>query len=115
MNNALSPKYVDLSSFAAIDPRPPVLWIRGADDQIVADTSLFDFGFLGQLGAVPGWPGAEEFPPQPMLGQIRGVLDRFAKAGGSYTETVLPECGHSPHIEQPERFLSLVGDFLASA
>jgi hypothetical protein len=33
VNNALSPKYCDLSGFAAIDPKPPVLWIRGADDQ----------------------------------------------------------------------------------
>ena len=115
MNNALSPKYVDLSGFAKIDPKPPVLWIRGADDQIVSDTSLFDFGFLGQLGAVPGWPGAEEFPPQPMLAQIRGVLDSYAAGGGAYTEEVFPECGHSPHIEHPDRFVALVGDFLASA
>jgi pimeloyl-ACP methyl ester carboxylesterase len=115
MNNALSPKYVDLSGFAKIDPKPPVLWVRGADDQIVSDTSLFDFGFLGQLGAVPGWPGAEEFPPQPMLAQIRGVLDSYAAAGGKYTEEVFPECGHSPHIEHQDRFVALVDDFLASA
>ncbi len=114
MNNAISPKYLDVSAFAAIDARPPVLWIRGADDQIVSDTSLFDFGFLGQLGAVPGWPGAEVFPPQPMVSQLRAVLDRYAAGGGEVSEEVLPECGHSPHIEQEERFIALLGEFLAA-
>ncbi|MCA9634877.1 MAG: alpha/beta hydrolase [Myxococcales bacterium] len=115
MNNAISPKYVDLSAFAAIEARPPVLWIRGADDQIVSDTSLFDFGFLGLLGAVPGWPGAEVFPPQPMVSQTRALLDRYAAAGGRYQELVIPECGHSPHLEHTGRFLEAVGSFLAEA
>ena len=114
MNNAISPKYVDLSPFAAIDPRPPVLWIRGADDQIVSDTSVFDFGFLGKLGAVPGWPGEEAAPPQPMVGQMRAVLDAYAANGGRYEEVVFSECGHSPHIEQHERFLAALRNFAAS-
>src|SRR5690606_7068931 len=94
MNNAISPRYVDLTGFAAIEPRPPVLWIRGADDQIVSDTSLFDFGFLGKLGAVPGWPGDDVAPPQPMIGQTRAVLDAYAAAGGQVREEVFAECGH---------------------
>ncbi len=67
MNNAISPKYCDLGGFAGIDPKPPVLWIRGADDALVSDTSLLDFGYLGQIGVVPGWPGEEVYPPQPMV------------------------------------------------
>ena len=59
MNNAISPKYCNLEDFALMEPGPPVLWVRGEDDAIVSDTSLLDFGFLGQLDAVPGWPGAE--------------------------------------------------------
>lgn len=113
MNNALSPKYLDLSAFAAIEPRPPVLWIRGAEDQIAADASFFDFGFLGSLGAVPGWPGPEICPPQPMVGQMRALLERYAAAGGRFREEIVPECGHSPHLEAPERFLGLVRGFLA--
>lgn len=101
MNNAISPAYCNLAAFAAIEPRPPVLWIRGADDQIVSDTSLFDLGFLGQLGAVPGWPGEAVYPPQPMVRQLRAVLDAYREAGGSYRELVLPDVGHSPHIEAP--------------
>src|SRR5260370_35827 len=81
VNNALSPKYMNQGDFATISSKPPVLWVRGADDQIVSDTSFFDFGFLGQLGIVPGWPGAETYPPQPMVTQIRTVLDRYQANG----------------------------------
>jgi pimeloyl-ACP methyl ester carboxylesterase len=113
VNNAISPKYCDLSGFAAITDRPDVLWVRGDADQIVSDASLVDLGNLGQLGAVPGWPGADVFPPQPMVAQTRAVLDAYQAAGGRFAEHVLAECGHSPHLEHPERFGSLVSDFLA--
>src|SRR5215469_9128042 len=99
-NNALSPKYMNQADLATINPKPPILCIRGADGQIVSDTSFFDFGFLGQLGAVPGWPGAEVYPPQPMIAQIHTVLDSYRANGGEYHEVVFADCGHSPHIEK---------------
>ncbi|HEX3790141.1 MAG TPA: alpha/beta hydrolase [Pseudonocardiaceae bacterium] len=113
VNNAIAPKYCDLSGFAEVTDRPDVLWIRGDADQIVSDTSLVDLGYLGQLGAVPGWPGEEVFPPQPMVGQLRAVLESYRAAGGHYTEHVLPGCGHSPHLERPAEFGTLVTAFLA--
>ena len=82
--------------------KPPVLWIRGTDDLIVSDTSFFDLNFLGQLGAIPGWPGAEVAPPQPMIAQTRRVLDTYTAQGGHYRELVLADCGHSPHLEHPD-------------
>lgn len=112
MNNAFSPKYLDLRGFAELPSQPPVLWIRGADDVIVSDTSLFDFGYLGQLGAVPGWPGAERYPPQPMVAQTRALFERYAARGGSYREHVLADTGHSPHIERPAEFQNHVFAFL---
>ncbi|MEO8288064.1 MAG: alpha/beta hydrolase [Chloroflexota bacterium] len=115
INNALSPKYFQLSGFANIEPKVPVLWIRGADDQIVSDTSLFDFGFLGQIGAVPGWPGAEVFPPQPMVSQMRHVLDAYKAGGGTYEEVLLEDCGHSPHIEKPGNYLTALIEHLRQA
>ncbi len=112
VNNALSPKYLNQAAFANINPKPPVLWIRGADDQIVSDTSLFDFGFLGQLGVVPGWPGVEVCPPQPMVTQMRTVLNNYRGHGGQYREVVLPDCGHSPHVEKQEEVLRLFVEFV---
>ena len=85
---------------------------RGADDQIVSDTSLFEFGFLGQLGAVPGWPGAEVYPPQPMITQIHTVMNNYAANGGEYSEVVLPDCGHSPHIEKQDEVFGLFDAFI---
>ena len=117
VNNAISPKYCDLSGFAEIagrGSRPGVLWIRGDSDQIVSDASAVDLGFLGQVGAVPGWPGADVYPPQPMVGQMRAVLDRYRAAGGTYEERVLADCGHSPHLEHPAEFNELVRGFLGS-
>ncbi|EDM79337.1 hypothetical protein PPSIR1_02251 [Plesiocystis pacifica SIR-1] len=113
MNNALSPKYLDQAGFAALGAGgPPVLWIRGADDQIVSDRSMFDFGTLGELGAVPGWPGAEVFPSQPMVAQTRAVFDAYQAAGGRYREVVFEDCGHGPHIEKQDAFLAELRTFL---
>jgi pimeloyl-ACP methyl ester carboxylesterase len=112
VNNALSPKYVNQADFATIAHKPPVLWIHGADDQIVSDTSFFDFGYLGQLGFVPGWPGAEVYPPQPMKSQVRFVLESYQGNGGHYEEVELADCGHSPHIEQLEAVMGLVDAFV---
>lgn len=112
VNNAMAPAYCDLAAFASIQPRPPVLWVRGADDQIVSDTSLFDLGYLGQLGAVPGWPGAEVYPPQPMIAQTRAVFEAYRAKGGAYSELVLAGCGHSPFIERPAEFRQAFFAFL---
>ncbi|MBA2376672.1 MAG: alpha/beta hydrolase [Actinomycetota bacterium] len=112
MNNAISPKYCDLSAFAGIHPKPDVLWVRGADDQIVSDASFLDFGTLGRLGFVPEWPGEEVFPPQPMVSQTRAVLEAYKANGGNYREEVLEDCGHSPHVEKPEEFRRMLSGFL---
>jgi len=109
INNALSPKYMDVSGFGDLASAPPVLWIRGEEDQIVSDTSMLDFGTLGQLGLVPGWPGEDVYPPQPMVSQLRSVLTK----AGDYIELVYEDCGHSPHIEKPDRFAADIRVFLA--
>lgn len=115
MNNAISPKFCNLEDFTLIESGTPVLWVRGEDDVIVSDTSLLDFGHLGQLDAVPGWPGAEVFPPQPMVSQMRAVLDAYEARGGRYREVVIPDCGHSPHVEKPEEFRRLLFGFLEAS
>ncbi len=110
--NAFSRKYFDASAIVEIEPKPPVLWIRGADDTIVANTAFWDIAALGALGFVPGWPGAEACPPQPMIDQIRAVLERYAANGGRYREEVIADAGHSPFLEKPEQFNALFHAFL---
>jgi len=110
--NAGSPKYLNLSGIVDLDQKPPILWIRGDSDQIVSDGSLFDFGTLGKLGYVPGWPGDDVFPPQPMVSQTRAVLEKYKANKGSYHEVVIANAGHSVHIEKPQEFMKELIAFL---
>ena len=103
--NALSPKYAgDVSKIHDGRLKVRALWVRGSHDLVVSDTAAADPGFLGRMGLLPGWPGEEEYPPQPMLGQIRAVLERYAAAGGSYKEVVIQDAGHLAYLEKPEEF-----------
>jgi pimeloyl-ACP methyl ester carboxylesterase len=110
--NAMSPAYCDLSAFARIQSGPPVLWIRGDSDLIISDEPVGSPGYQGKVGALQGWPGEEVFPPQPMLGQTRHLLQCYAENGGFYQELVLESCGHAPHIEKEAAFLSALISFL---
>lgn len=92
--------------------KPPITWVRGDSDVIVSDTSVFDLAYLGSLGLVPGWPGVDACPPQPMIRQTRAVLQRYAAAGGTYREVVYAGCGHSPHIERPAEFATALLELL---
>ena len=110
--NTVSPKYMNQGTLANIRPKPPILWLRGTDDQIISDMSLSDIGFLGQVGIVPGWPGAKVYPPQPMVSQTRLVLDNYRANGGQYREVILAKCGHSPHIEKQGEVLEIFTKFV---
>ncbi|MBO0891908.1 MAG: alpha/beta hydrolase [Acidothermales bacterium] len=102
--NTMAPTYLRLDGLPAIDPKPPILWIRGAEDVIVSDTSLYDLAYLGSIGAAPDWPGEDACPPQPMVAQTRSVLDAYAFHDGHYREVVVEDAGHGPHLDQPEVF-----------
>jgi pimeloyl-ACP methyl ester carboxylesterase len=104
-NNAISCKYgTDPAAIIAADPKPPVIWIRGADDLAVSNAAAADLGSIGPSGIIPGYPGPEVFPPQPMLDQIRAVLADYVAAGGAYEEVVIAGSGHVPYIDQPDEF-----------
>jgi pimeloyl-ACP methyl ester carboxylesterase len=111
--NTMAPNHFNLADLPSVEPKPPIRWIHGDADQIVSDASMFDLANLGALGAIPGWPGAETHPPQPMLAQTRAVLDGYAAAGGTYDEVVIADTGHSPHIEKPEEFATALREILA--
>ena len=112
--NALSPKYVgeSVERFVNASTKPNILWVRGDSDMIVSDSSFFDFGTLGKLGYVPGWPGEEVYPPQPMVGQTRHILEQYQAKGGSFEEVVIAETGHSPYIEKPDDVISHIAKVL---
>ncbi len=111
--NTMAPNHFRVDDLDTIDQKPPILWLRGADDQIVSETSMFDMAYLGQLGALPDWPGADTHPPQPMITQTRAVLDRYAAAGGTYDEVVIANVGHTPHLEAPAEFAAALQAVLA--
>jgi pimeloyl-ACP methyl ester carboxylesterase len=102
VNNAFSPAWCNTSAFGDVAGPAPLLWVRGDEDQVVSNTSMFDFGMLGRLGLVPGWPGEQVFPPQPMIDQTRAVFDRRRARGGHVREVVLHEVAHGPHIERAD-------------
>src|SRR4051794_34076471 len=112
--NALSGKYCNWSNIVALDPKPPILWTHGSADIVVADSSAWEMGTLGKMGAVPGWPGDEVYPPQPMVTQIRTVLERYRAAGGQVTMEIFEGSGHGPHVDAAERWGKLFFDFLGS-
>ncbi len=111
--NAMVPKYFDVSGIVGLENKPPILWIHGTADAIVADASFFDLNQLGKLGVIPGWPGDDVAPAQEMVSQTRDVLAAYAEAGGAVTEVALEGVGHSPNIERPDEFraalLQLIG------
>lgn len=103
--NALSPKYApDMRRLYAANPKTDILWIHGSHDLIISNNSAFDPATVGAQGLLPGWPGMEIYPPQPMLDQTRTVLEKYTEVGGAYREVVLQDAGHFPYLEQPRAF-----------
>jgi pimeloyl-ACP methyl ester carboxylesterase len=113
--NALSPKYCNWSGIVDLDPKPPVLWTHGTADIVVADGSAWEIGALGAAGAVPGYPGAEVVPPQPMVSQIRELLDRYAQAGGSVRVEMFEGSGHGPVFDAAEKWSGIFFEFLTAS
>lgn len=120
--NSMSPRYCRWDDLADLpgdadagsgSGAPPVLWIRGEVDRIVNEPSALDLATIGQFGLIPGWPGPDVVPPQPMLSQTRAVLERYAAAGGRYRELVLPGVGHGPHLEAQDEVLTALLQHLA--
>ena len=111
--NAMAPNHQpDISALYAIDPKPRALWLYGDSDQVVANGSLFDLATFGKLGVIPGWPGDDVCPPQPMIDQTKLVLENYRAAGGDVSEAVIADCGHTPFIEKAAEFNSQFHAFL---
>lgn len=111
--NGLSPRWSqDPERIIDAEPKPPVLWIRGEDSQIIADGGPLDAGVWGPTELVPGFPGTDAYPPQPMVAQIRRFLERYEEAGGTARERAIADCGHIPFLEKPDEFNDILHAFL---
>lgn len=113
--NALSGKYCRWDDIVEVAEKPPILWTHGSADLIVANGSMFDLATLGQMGAVPGWPGEDECPPQPMVDQIHAVLDAYADGGGRVVKEMFEGSGHGPHVDAEDRWLEVFWGFVGDA
>ena len=106
-NNCLAPQYANVSAIADIPVKPPILWFRGDSDTLVSDNSFSDLAVLGKMGIVPGYPGEDKMPPQPMVSQTRYIFEKYKTNGGKYKEFIIEGAGHSCHIEKENEFISL--------
>ena len=104
--NAMSPKYVGdlVERILAAEPKVHALWSYGAKDLAVSNTAASDPGTWGPTGRLPGFPGPEAYPPQPMMDQIRKMLMDYRTHGGSFEEVAITDSGHVPFITHPEEF-----------
>ncbi len=111
--NAMSPKYFNVSTIVDMQQKPPILWVRGEADVVVSDNSVFDlanhYDAESERG-INGWTPK----PQPMIGQTREVLGRYAENGGTVEEIVIENAGHSPFLENLASFVSSFTHFLSN-
>lgn len=104
--NTMAPNHYDTSAIAQSTVGIPITWVHGSEDLVCSDRSMFDFGTLGELGAVPGWPGADVLPPQPMKQQTRAMLAGYAAQPGQehlVKEVELEGIAHGLPLEVPGR------------
>lgn len=101
--NTMAPEYCDTSALAEVPNKFPILWFLGDSDLVVGDEN--DINALGKRGVIPGWPGEEIAPPQPMVSQTRYVLDKYRENGGSYKFISVPNAAHAAVLEQEDLFV----------
>ena len=89
-----------------------MLWTQGSADVVIADGSQWEVGALGRLGAVPGWPGEEQFPPQQMVTRIRNLLEEYQRRGARVVTETFEGSGHFPVADAADRWRTTLLDFL---
>lgn len=110
--NTMAPEYCNTSALADIDTLVDILYFQGDSDIIVADYSGSDINVAGARGLIPNWPGADIAPAQPMVSQMKAVLDRYMKRGGKVKEVNVPNSGHACHLEQEDLIVDEIRQFV---
>lgn len=115
--NAISAKYVGnlVERILAATHKADVLWIYGRDDVAISNSAASDPGTWGPDGLLPGFPGPQAYPPQPMMDQIRTLLDNYTGHGGHYEEVAVEGSGHVPFISHQDDFNQAFHAFLQQA
>ena len=115
--NAMSPKYVGdlVARILAGEPKVRALWIYGADDIAVSNNAASDPATRGANGLLEDYPGPEAYPPQPMMDQIRKMLDDYGARGGVCEEVAVQGSGHVPFLSHPDEFNRAFHAHLAAA
>lgn len=114
--NALSPRYFNTSALADLPVKPPILWVRGSNDKVISDQSLFDLATTLQQepSLEDGTSAAPVISSQPMIGQMRDMLSRYQEDGGHFEEVVMKDVGHTPFLEKQDDFLRVFSEFLSN-
>ena len=105
--------YFNVSTIVDMQQKPPILCVRGEADVVASDNSVFDLANYYDAESergINGWTPK----PQPMIGQTREVLGRYAENGGTVEEIVIENAGHSPFLENPVSFVSSFTRFLSN-
>ncbi|CAG9319036.1 unnamed protein product [Blepharisma stoltei] len=113
--NAISGKYHNVEEIINLNEKPPILWIRGEEDAVISDKSLLDPIHMGISNIIEGYPGKDEYPYQPMIKQMKYVIDKYRERNGKAIIAILEHCGHAPHIEKDNWFLSVLMMFLSNS
>jgi pimeloyl-ACP methyl ester carboxylesterase len=110
----MSPKYAGdlVDRILAVENKVDVLWIYGADDVAVSNSAASDPGSWGPTNWLPGFPGTDRYPPQPMMEQIRTLLEAYSGSGGHHEEIAIEGSGHVPFITHQDEFNKVFHAFL---
>ena len=104
----------ELEAAAAAGALPPLLLVAGREDRKFAGIAEKLAGRLAAAGTAAADTEEEEgdwHAGQAPLGSGDGGSDALQGGGASVEVSLLPGCGHAPHIERPLELLAALQHF----
>ncbi len=101
------------SALADVQPQMPILWIRGDKDVMVSASQCLRCGGIGANGSSARLSRSGSIPSQPMVEQMRYVLERYRAVGGRYEEQrLISGSGHGCMLDHEDRVVALLQQFI---